>query len=268
MADDPVAAPPAAPNPEELAQLRAEQEALRKQAQESAERAKAWEQKYQSDMNQVAEWAKTAFNQQGQQAKPPEQPGDPDAIISRREMEAALMRQRDELSQQQARELANTLRLQRLQNQQRASSDPYYAKYKDEIEQALDQVDPRAAALPQAYGEAIAMAKARHFEEVLEDEVKRRTAPPLVDDEEGSTATPPAQAGAIYAPERSAPVAPASAATGRAVSLRKPKAPEPLTADEDYVRARMGIPLERWHKNKAAGDADFDPFGFGGRSKI
>ncbi len=262
MADDAVPGTPEAPKPDPReAEWAAEREKLTRERDEHGKKAQAWEQRYQSDMAQAVELVKQAAGQTGQPAQPAE-PQDEDGIISRRELRAAVEAGKREALGQSAQEIGNILRMNRAAHRQRVQADPFYEKYKDEVENALDSIDPRAAALPDAYAKALQLAKANHFDEVLEEEVKRRMAPAVTDEErEEAEETQPTAPARSFAPPPSAP----GSVSGRAIMAKKRRV-EPLDPEEDRVRRHMGISEDAWRRGQSGEVPDF--LGFRGRSRI
>ena len=198
---------------------------------------------------------------------------DPDAPLSRRDLERARAQWRDEDAR------ASLERDTALQRNQRAlhRSDAArrhgaaFAKRADEIDAYLDKLDPSVAAQPTAYDEVYAYVRSKHIDEEIDEAVARRTAPAPVDDDDEASAAPappltPAAAGAASTPaaavpRREPPIVGGQASARAQTTLTKPK----LTREERHYAERMGLSEDDW---AAANDWDVDWLGMNGRRNV
>lgn len=256
MADEPVQAP--APDT-----TRAELDALRKELEAERKARAELDAKHASEMGQVAEAIRASLIQN--QPKTEQPPEDEAALISRKDLKAELERVRAEAGQVTEAQTRRLLKAQRESHRKQVEADPFYAKWKDEIEAMLDQaerVDPHSVAAPDAYAKALRIAKANHWDEVeaewkakAEAEREPRTSESGDEEEEVRPST-----------TRPAVSAPPSGGAARPISLSSPKREAQLDPAEDRVRRRMGLTVDDWHKGKSLEEPD--PFGFAGRSRV
>lgn len=227
------------------------------------------EHKNRQDMGQLLELARQAT----MQVDP-----DPDEPIA----ELRPSQLRSYVEQAAARQIAPVMaagfKASRVQNKALfKQSTPDFAKYEKEVEALFDQYGEngdQVAAQPGAYERMYHFVRSQHLNEVVEEEVKRRTAPRPTDDEdepedeeteeEEETEEVQAQAPPAAKPQSGRVAPPVVARSGAAGIAPKKKAKiAPLTEGEAKVARGLGLTPEEYRAGQNPRYVeDADPFGF------
>lgn len=228
----------------QMAELKARAEKAEQEARAARDAGQAWEQKYQSDMQQVRDWAQqvqAAYQAQVQQAqaKPAAEPENDEAIATTKTVKDAIAAMQQSMTHQVAQTLGQQQiaiwREARMRNRSAALADSRLegiAEMIGDIDRLLDNVHPQGAASEDAYRQAYSVILGQRQMAAREEAARQAASAPPADDGDDIPATPaPAAVTPAAAPPRPAaghfgamPAPTAMAASGgRGQARREPE---------------------------------------------
>ncbi len=282
MADEPQPtqpqpAPPA-PDPA-LEQLRSELAAEKAAREDALRRADASERKYTDDMNRVAQAWQAA---QAERNTPPRDASldDPDRIMSKRDMDAALKDATDRVVQTFSQTQVTAFDNIRQQNRERlfaSGKHPLADKWRDEIESlatAAFNANPMEMAKPDAYEKLYKLVRGLRYEElrdhdIAQREAQRKAAADAGDDDAYDDGVPTAVESQPVARRIAPPAGDASGSlrTSANAMRRQPR----VTLDNDFEKMQadryFGGDAAAFKKAQAGDYADVDPFHMKGKDR-
>jgi hypothetical protein len=254
---------------EEREALAKEREADRKARADAEAKHAASEKKYADDMQKVA-----AYLQQSQNQPPQKQEEeDPDAIVSRKDLQRAQEEQTRRSAEISAQHATVVLRNQRNINKQLAGSRlKNFDKYQAEIEAHLDKLDPAVAAQPTAYDEVYKYVRSAHFdEELAEARASQGDADGETEREEAEQGGPLENAPSSRPPPslRESPVIGSSATATRPITRAATQRVR-LTDEQRRVAQGFGMTDEDYAGDYGTDKVlhENDPWGFKNRQRI
>lgn len=279
---DPNAAAPAAPAVDHAAELEKE----RARAAAAEQQAAAIRQQAEVERAQYAAWAQSlqASLAASQQPQAQAQPDDPNVVVTRGDVDA-MMKQAQANWMNQVGQVMGQQELQRLNatratNRRLAASDPsmpYFGRFATEIDTILNSVDPRVSSQENAYRQTYEIVRARHFDELMNEE-RQRWRSQATDDgdfepegglpQPGTTAQPQAQPPPV---NPRAPVMPTPTGGTPVRGAQRRARREALDAyEQDAINRHFGGDVNAYEQAlKAEAEEDpYDMFGFMGKKRV